>query len=106
MILFTVQSVLDRKIRLTHNQWNHTTYRHKELQSQEEKLKQTLQEPDIVFYSETDDNYQYYRFYSLTPVSQKYLLIIVKPLNGEGFIITAFFLREIRRKGKVKVYEK
>ena len=77
-----------------------------ELQGQEEKVKQTLQQPQIVFYSASNDNYHYYRLYSTTPVTKKYLLLIVKHLNGEGFIITAFFLREIRKKGKVKVYER
>lgn len=106
MIIFTVQSILDKKVRLTPTQWNHTIFRHKELKGQEEKLKETLQKPEIVLYSDIDDNYQYYRLYSTTPVSEKYLLVVVKHLNGEGFIITAFFLREIRKKGKVKVYEK
>jgi len=91
MIIFTGQSILDRKVRLTRAQWNHIIFRHRELKGQEEKVKQTLQEPEIVFYSESDDNYHYYRLYSKTPVSKKYLLIIVKHLNGEGFIITAFF---------------
>ena len=106
MIIFTVKSILDKKVRLTHTQWNHTIFRHMELQGQEEKVKQTLQQLQIVFYSASDDNYHYYRLYSTTPVTKKYLLLIVKHLNGEGFIITAFFLREIRKKGKVKVYER
>lgn len=87
------------KVRLTRTQWNHTIFRHKELKGQEEKLKQTLQEPEIVLYSNIDDNYQYYRLYSTTPVSEKYLLTVVKHLNGEGFIITAFFSSRNKEKG-------
>lgn len=106
MAIFEAQSKLGRKVRLTHTQWNHVTLRHGELRGQETKIKETLQEPDFVLYSERDDNYQYHKFYSETPVSEKYLLVVVRQLNDEGFVITAFFLRKVREKGKVRVYEK
>jgi len=51
-----VQSILDKNVRLTRAQWNHAIFRHKELKGQEEKLKQTLQEPEIVLYSDFDRN--------------------------------------------------
>jgi hypothetical protein len=34
------------------------------------------------------------------------ILLIIKHLNGEGFIITGFFVSKIRMKNKVLVYEK
>lgn len=106
MVIFEVQSCLNKKVRLTRTQWDHTVFRHRELKGQEEKIIQTLQEPEIVLYSQTDDNYQYYRYYPNTPVNGKYLLDIVKHLNNEGFVITVFFLRKIKEKGKVMVYER
>jgi len=66
----------------------------------------TLQDPDFVLYSKDDDNYQYHKFFSETPVTEKHLLVVVKHLDDEGFVITAFFLRKIKEKGKVRVYER
>jgi hypothetical protein len=39
-------------------------------------------------------------------VTEKYLLLVVKHLNDEGFIITAFFVARIRKEGKEVKYEK
>ena len=75
-------------------------------EGQEEKIKPTLQDPDLVLYSSGDDNYQYYKFFPKTPVEEKHLLVVAKHMNDEGFIITAFFVRKVKEKGKVKVYEK
>lgn len=106
MVIFEIRSCLNKKVRLTRTQWDHTVFRNRELRGQKEKIIQTIQHPEIVLYSQTDDNYQYYRYYSNNPVCGKYLLAIVKHLNDEGFVITAFFLRKIKEKGKVKVYER
>lgn len=80
--------------------------KHKELLGQESKIRLSLQDPDFVLYSQSDDNYQYHRLFAKTPVSEKHLLVVVKHLDGEGFVITAFFLTKIREKRKVKVYER
>jgi hypothetical protein len=104
MNIFEIRSQLDKHIRLTKTQWEHITLKHKELHGQESKIRLTLQDPDFVLYSQSDGNHQYHRLFKETPVSEKHLLVIVKHLNGEGFVITAFFLSKIREKGKVKIY--
>ncbi len=85
MIIFTVQSKLDKNVRLTKTQWDHITFRHSELIGQSEKVLEVLQEPDIVLYSEMEDNYQHYKYYFKTSIGPKYLLVIVMHLNGDGF---------------------
>ncbi len=59
----------------------------------------------VIYYVEGEDTYHYYRFYPQTPVSSKHLLIIVKHLDGEGFVITCFYARRISKPEKVLVYE-
>jgi hypothetical protein len=97
---------LDRAIRLTKTQWEHIIAKHHELREQEPKIRTALQDPDFVLYSKSDDNYQYHRLFADTPVGEKHLLVVVKHLNSEGFVITAFFVSKVREQGKVKIYER
>jgi hypothetical protein len=103
-ILFTITSALGRHIRLTETQWRHIGKR-RELQGQLNRMKETLAEPAAVYYVPGEDSYHYYRFYPRTPVSSKYLLVIAKHLDGEGFIITCFYARKISKPEKVLLYE-
>ncbi len=104
MIIFEIVSKLGKTIRLTEIQWAHIDEKHKELRNQIQKMKTTLENPDIIYYSTTEENYHYYKYFKETPVTEKYLLLIVKHLNDEGFIITAFFVSKIKKKGKVVIY--
>ena len=70
------------------------------------KIKAALKEPDFIWYSPKEENLHFYKWFDVTPVSKKYLLLVVKFLNEEGFIVTAFFVSRIRRKDKVLVYGK
>ena len=70
------------------------------------KIKATLKEPDSVWYSSKEENHHFYKWFEATPVSEKYLLVVVKFLNDEGFVVTAFFVSRMRRKDKVLVYGK
>lgn len=108
MVIFETISNLSKRIRLINVQWVHIIHKHRELDSQLQKMIHTLQDPDVVYYCPREENYQYYKYFEQTPVTEKYLLLVVKHLNDEGFIITAFFISEgkIRKTGKVVVYGK
>ncbi|MBC8457211.1 MAG: hypothetical protein H8D67_04350 [Deltaproteobacteria bacterium] len=99
-ILFEVISKFGKRIRLTRPQWIHILDHHKEMENQTEKLRETLQEPDFIAHNESEDTYRYYKFFPETPVSPKHVLVLTKHLNDEGFIITTFFLRKIKEKGR------
>ena len=43
----------------------------------------------------------FYRLYVNTPVTKKFLLAVVKILNEEGFIVTAFFTDRVKRGGLI-----
>lgn len=97
MVIFEVVSVLRKKIKLTEIQWTHILLQHGEIHDQLDKVKETIIDPDFVLFDEEEDNFQYYKFYDITPVTAKYMLVIVKHLNTEGFIITTFFTRKVKK---------
>ncbi|MBI4257326.1 MAG: hypothetical protein HY619_00065 [Thaumarchaeota archaeon] len=39
----------------------------------------------------------YYGFFTETPVTAKYMAVVVKPLDGEGFILTAYLTDRVKR---------
>jgi hypothetical protein len=52
---------------------------HPEMTGQIEKIQDTLMDPDIVVRSRTDLDVQlFHKFYSMTPVTEKYLCAVVK----------------------------
>ena len=104
MAVFDVTSVLKKRVRLTEAQWEHIRGRHPEMAGQQNKMLRTLVQPDFVVYSAADETHHYCRAYTGTPVSDKLLLLVVKHLNGDGFVVTAFFVNRIRKQGKVIVY--
>lgn len=104
MPVFEVSSVLGKRVRLTKAQWLHIRDRHPEIRGQQSKLRETLEQPDFVVESIQDGTIHYVRYYTKTPVTDKYLLLIVKHLNGDGFIITSFFVNRIRKQGKEVLY--
>ena len=106
MPVFEIDSRLGNKVRLTEVQWAHIRHSHKELDNQIQKMTLTLKEPDSVYHSPVEDNYHYFKWFEQTPVTAKYLLLIVKHLNKEGFIITAFFVSRVRKRGKEVIYGK
>lgn len=68
------------------------------------KIRETLAEPDFAVQSVSDDSFQYGKRYDATPVTKKIMLVIVKHLNSDGFVITTFFVNRIRVVGKRVIY--
>jgi len=106
MVVFEVISKIGKKIRLTEVQWAHMSSKHPELVNQIDKMIATLQKPDYVYHSPEEENFHYLKFFRQTPITEKYLLLIIKHLNGEGFIITGFFVSKIRTKNKVLIWKR
>ncbi len=70
---------------------------HPEVQHNLEFIKETLKEPiKITNYSFDHQVHSYYRYYKHRQSKAKYLKVIVKYLNGHGFIITVHFVRRIQ----------
>jgi len=86
-----------RNIRLTDERLHHIESDHLELLKPLDKIEETLMFPSVVIKSE-DDPYVwlYYRPYKVF-AEKSFLLVIVKIRNGEGFVITAFYVKNMQK---------
>ncbi|MBI3623422.1 hypothetical protein HY212_05085 [Candidatus Pacearchaeota archaeon] len=82
-----------RKIRLTKKQWEHITVEHPDVTQEEIKL--TIQNP-LKIIEKTNERYFYYQYFKYKKSPTNYLRVIVKYLNGGGYVITAYFVKDIR----------
>jgi len=91
-LFFEVASVLGKKIHTTKNYWNYiVTIKHPSVRGLEDEVKRTLQEPTEVRKSREDPNvHLYYR-----KRMDKFICVVVKHLNNEGYIITTYLTRRM-----------
>ena len=96
----TIKDVRKKSIRLTSERNKHIESEHPEMKGQIDKIIETLQTPDIIIQSKTDSDAElFYKWYNQTPVTSKYLCVIVKFVNYDSFILTVYFTDTIK-KGK------
>jgi hypothetical protein len=96
-IIFEVTAYDDRIVRLSEAQWRHILFFHPEVESERVKIMEVVQKPEIVLEGATKDTRVCYRFYQSTPVTSKYLAVVIKVLDREGFIITSYFTEKMRK---------
>tara|TARA_Y100000310_G_C20654582_1_gene801318 strand:+ start:1541 stop:1825 length:285 start_codon:yes stop_codon:yes gene_type:complete len=91
--IFTTTDKTGRTIRLTKERWNeHIRPEHPDIHDHDE-IKQTLLNPDTII-QRSEKKLNYYKFFKHNKL--KYLKVIVKLLNGEGFVLTAYFVSNIK----------
>ncbi|MBS3086431.1 hypothetical protein J4422_01905 [Candidatus Pacearchaeota archaeon] len=94
--IFEITDKTGRKIRLTKKQWTHITSPtspHAYMTNYLEEIKETLINPDKMVNSLSDDQkVNYYKYYKKR---ERYLKNIVNYLNGNGFVISAYFVKSI-----------
>jgi hypothetical protein len=89
-----------RKIRLTQERLHHLL-QHPEMQGQVDRLEETLAQPEFVVSTVVDPSVLvYHRHYQTTPVTSKFLLVVVKQSAHDAFVLTAFFSNR-RKKGTI-----
>jgi hypothetical protein len=96
-IIFEVTAYDGRTLRLSEAQWRHTLFFHPEVESEQMKIKEVVQKPEVVLEGATKDTRVCYRFYPSTPVTSKHLAVVIKVLDREGFIITSYFTERMRK---------
>lgn len=98
-ILLEVLDIFGRKIRTTKNYWEKIKeVKHTELKIGIPEVKKTLVDPDEVRISVTDTTILLY-----AQKQKKYgiLIVAVKVLNGEGFLVTCYQTKKYKKKGKL-----
>lgn len=95
--VFEITDKTGRKIRLTKKQWKHITKAHMYMTNYLEKIKETLEYPIKITNSLDDEEVRYYYKYTkYLKSSARYLMVAVKYLNGEGYVITAYIEKKIK----------
>ena len=87
-ILFNVNTPLGFSVRTTRRYWDFiATMKHSVMMGREEVVADVLQAPDEVRRSRDDSSvFLFYRMES----PNRWVCIVAKRLNGEGFLITAY----------------
>ena len=93
--IFEIKDKSGRRIRLPKGRYKHILG-HPHMHEQVENIKITLRNPTTTRYNEEDENIRYfYKEFKNRDPSERYLLVSVKYLNGNGFVITSFFTNRI-----------
>jgi len=92
-LYFEVSSKLGKSISITQERWRLITeIKHLEIRGKEKEIKESLKDPDEVRISKKDKAvYLYYKRYERLA-----LAVVVKHINGEGFIITSYYTDKIK----------
>lgn len=91
--LFQIQCPLGKTIRTTKPYWKIIiNIKHPSVAGKVEDVKSTISSPDVIHQSKVDkDVYLYYK-----KQKQKHLSVVVRQLNGDGFIITSYYTDKIK----------
>ena len=85
-----------RKIHLSKKQWTHIRKKHPEVEDIE-TIKQTIEKYDkITNYGFDSSVHYYYKFFKHKQPPNQYLCIAIKYLNGEAYIITEYYTKNIK----------
>ncbi len=90
---FAVVCVLGKRVSVTENYWHKIiTIKHPSMAGRDAEVQQTLTDADEVRESRSDPLVRlYYRRYG-----SLHLCVVVKHLNGSGFIVTTYFTDRIK----------
>lgn len=99
--MITLADFDGRTIRLTDERLAHILG-HPEMQGQEQRIAETLLMPDSVILSHHDSTvHLYHKLFAETPVTCKYLVVVVKYLEQDAFVITAFFTDKEKKGARI-----
>ncbi len=93
--VFEIIDKTGREIRLISRQWKHILD-HGDVDVEDlENVKGALTSPSSLLMQNLDENKGNYYLYKKE--KRKYLMIVVKYLNGNGFVITAFYVKNVKK---------
>jgi len=85
-------------IRLSEERYSHLLDAHPEMKGQLNRMRLTLLTPEWIIRSNSDsDVVLYYKNFVKTKVGNKYLCIVVKILQNDYYVLTAYFTDTIKR---------
>jgi len=93
-----VLTPLGFRVRTSHQYWQILLEKHPDIAQFESQLPIILVNPQFIYQSKTDK--KVFLFYQLIK-AQRWLTVVVKQLNGDGFIVTCYQTSAIK-KGKLE----
>lgn len=80
-----------RQIRFPEERWQHIIGRHRDMEAISHTIPETLLDPDFVLRDPTNPNAGrlYYRWYNWENANDKWVMVSVKMLVGDAFVLTA-----------------
>ncbi|MCL4250728.1 MAG: hypothetical protein KJ065_21435 [Anaerolineae bacterium] len=86
-----------RSIRISDERRQHIL-EHPEMIGQLGRIREVLLTPQTIIVTNSDPSvHVYHRLYEQTPVTRKYLLVAVKILEDDAFILTAFYSSRMKK---------
>jgi hypothetical protein len=97
-VIMTIRDFQGQLIRLTQRQWSHILDHHDHMNGQERAVEATLENPEEVRKSREDPNTVrlYYRRYTNPGERNKWVCVLVKFLENDAFILTAYETRKVK----------
>ncbi len=98
-VLFVVRSRFSRQIRLTTTIWRKIEAQHPEFRDRSdylEEIRNTVEDPDYIVRGWGEGRLAL-RWCEIAPSRPKHVCVVYRELDGEGFIITAFFISRHER---------
>lgn len=93
-----LRDLYNRSVRLTEERQAHVQIAHPEMTDSVSRLAETLAEPDMIVRSIQDDAVElFYKHYPSTPVTSKFLCIVIKERPDDCFVVTAYYTDTIKR---------
>ena len=94
--IFEVTDKNGKEISLSSERWKHITSTHNEMNNYLDEIKIAITTPLKIIMHEKGGLFDYYFYLKHREHPEKYLKVIVKYLNGSGFVITTYFVRNIK----------
>lgn len=94
--IFEVKDKIGRKIHLSRERWKHIRKKHPEVEDYG-LIKETIEKSDKITNIHYDETiHYYYKYYKFRKEPEKFLLVVVKYLNGGGYILSAYYENKIK----------
>ena len=90
--IFQLKDKTSRIIYLSKERWKHIRIDHPDVK--EDEIKLTLKKP-IRIIEKRNNKYFYFQYFKYKKPPAKFLRVIVKYLNGNGYIISSHFIKNI-----------
>ena len=93
--IFEVTDKNSRKVKLTKERWSHIRIEHPNVESFEEII-ESVQNPDKIIEDEREGVEYFFKYFKNKKWKSKFLKIVVKYINKEGSVLSAYLTRSIK----------